>query len=119
MLKKEKLASNEWIQSNILNIENPDQMSMQIFKEMATDGMGQETVKQVIQMAMSQSLPNAATESGDPPGGGPEAMPAGAPGMTVQGGLPPTMKGAMPKPPPNMQGGGGGLPPEMMTGGQA
>ena len=124
MLQKGQLASDEWIQGNVLGIENPDQVRKQIFKEMATKVMGGKVVEQVINQMMT---PPAPPPNGNPNGaGGPvptdpnnpqgPADPRAGMNMPVQGGLPPAMAGPMPQQPPDMQMPPEGMPPEMMGG---
>lgn len=128
MLQKSQLASDEWIQTNVLSIENPDQVRKQIFKETATKVMGGKVVEQLINQMMTPPAPPAPPPSGNPSGPGapvptdprnPQgpADPRAGMNMPVQGGLPPAMAGPMPQQPPDMQMPPEGMPPEMMEGG--
>jgi len=111
-------ASVEWLQSNFLNIENPEEMAKARWKEKAREIAGDQAIQQVLpalQQALAQMQPN-------PPAPFP-AREGGEPGMMAgaQGGLPNAMMAAGGQGPQAARGQNpnetGELPPEMMNGG--
>ncbi|MEN6571397.1 MAG: hypothetical protein ABFD24_06115 [Anaerolineaceae bacterium] len=136
MLKNTGLADDEWIQENILNIQNTEEMRKKVWTQQAEQAMVNtfiqtEMQKQAQEQAAEQkaaqdkALADAqaaaqADAQGQPPPGQPGQTPtpdmlanpqmAGGQGQRVQGGLPPQMAGMIPG------GGQGQMPPGGMNG---
>jgi hypothetical protein len=118
LLQKAGLADDEWIQTNILGIDNPSIMRKRVWTQQASQALAgtaiQQMVAEVNQVAQQQLMagaggPGGPTNPGLPAGpgeipteagaGGPPQMPAGPmpgnPGSTM-GGLPAAQGGLMP-----------------------
>ena len=124
-LTEKGLASREWAQSNFLNIENPEAMEREMFKEQA-----RRQAAGLILQKMLVALEQTGTGTPPPPvqaGAGAGAGARPNPGPSQEGGMMAGARGGLPN--VMMAGGGQGpqqpnpeqggeLPPEMTTGGQ-
>jgi hypothetical protein len=106
------LASRAWAQTNILSIEQPDEMQKEIMAESVTQAYWQQYIQQMLQQAQQkqQAQQQAQMQQQMPPQGAP------TPGQPGGAGIPPeVMAGGMQGPQP-MPGEQQQLPPDMMGG---
>jgi hypothetical protein len=105
------LASKAWAQTNVLNIEQPDEMQAEIMKEQAKamDWMIYLQQKQEEEKQRQQ----AAAQQQQPPQGPPPGMPPQGPGPQPGQGMPPEMMAGGMQGPGPMRGEQQQLPPDM------
>lgn len=103
ILISQKVASKEWVRSNVLNINQSGDMDREIWTEDASEAMFQVFLQQQIQQAQAAQQPQLPPGQTPPetPGQGSQELSAGpqmAPGQgeTITGGLPPQMGGMIP-----------------------
>ena len=101
-LKQVGLVSDEWIQSNLLNIEQPEQMRKQIWGETmaqtVASTMQQAEVQKIVMQMQAQQQAQAQPQA---PQGAPALTPE-AEAQMAGGGMPPEMRQEMQPPTPPM-----------------
>lgn len=109
ILMNKRLASREWIQTNILQMPQPEDIAEQAWSEEAADAMFTMYMQQQMQQLQQTQQPNPAAPGAGAPGG---ALP---PGQPMPGEMPPEMigEGAGPAMNPDQAAAIEGMPPQM------